>query len=77
MIELATIQLNLYGSGNDVGYFVKDIRDYTQRTGDASTGSVITFRDGRQIEVTETVTAIQTAIAALWTAYLTAIGDPT
>lgn len=76
MIELASIQLNAVTSGNDVVVFVRDILLVEQRTGTAADGAKITFRDGRTLLVTETVTAVQTAVNALWDEYMTALGNP-
>lgn len=39
-------------------------------------GSLITFSNGSQLQVTTKPTAITTAIDTLWTEYTTALGDP-
>lgn len=67
MYQLATIQLNLREGARDVGLFAADVLDWEQ---DNQGGSVVRFRDGRApMKVTESVTAIQTAINALWDQY--------
>ena len=66
MFQLASIQLNKEG-GSDVGLFVADILSFEQSS---TGGAVVHFRDGREaLKVSETTTAVQAAINALWDQY--------
>lgn len=68
---LASIQLNYKDGGGDVVVFVADILEVNQLA-KGETGCAITFRDGRPPKlVAETVSAVQTAINALWDEYAT------
>lgn len=67
MFQLASIQLNYKDGGGDVGVFAADISHWTDG---GTSGTLITFRDGRPpIRVSETVTQVQAAINALWDQY--------
>ena len=66
---LASIQLNRVSQGGEVSVFPVDIARVEQK----DTGAVIHFRENRHppLEVSETVTQVQTAINALWDEYAT------
>ncbi|MBA3483141.1 MAG: hypothetical protein H0T51_15140 [Pirellulales bacterium] len=72
MIELASIQLSVLHSGAAVIVFPRDVL----RVESLERGSLLRLRDGTTISVGETVTAVQTAINALWDEYIVALGDP-
>lgn len=64
MSDLASITLSKFGSSDPKGLIVRDIADWDVKPGG---GSTVNFKDGRPpLEVTETVTAIQDKINALW-----------
>lgn len=74
MQQLATITLNRFGGGEDIGIFVPDVLYWEAKTGG---GAIVYFRDGRPpIQVTESAADIQTSINALWDEYTTALGNP-
>jgi hypothetical protein len=71
MYQLASITLNRMSSGDDILVFAADILYCEALSGG---GSTVYFRDGREpVKVGEAVSSIQTSVAALWTAYLTAL----
>lgn len=72
MIQLAFIQLNRSDQGDDIAIPVTNIREVRKH----GAGSKVTLNSGEPVEVTETVTQVMTEISDLWTAWLTALGDP-
>jgi len=72
MIQLAFIEL-VDAAGKELKLPAGDIARVVEKP----VGASITLRTGETIETQTTASAIFTAIDALWTEYLTALGDPT
>ncbi len=71
MHQLAFIEVVVSG-GAERKIPAADIADVLEVTG----GAKVLMRDGRTFETSTTAANIYTAINALWSAYLTALGDP-
>lgn len=71
MYDYATIQLNKIEGGKDILLFLSDVASPPEAVGTG--GTLIPLRNGANLHVSESLTAVQTAINALRTDYLAAI----
>lgn len=72
MQQLARITVTRVG-GTSVSLRAADI----ELIDTSSSGSIITLDSGKQIEATESVATLASAVDTLWGEYTTALGDPT
>lgn len=71
MYQLAFIEV-VGGDGKERKLPAADVADVLQ----SPTGSKVTMRDGRVVELKSTADEVYSAINTQWTAYLTALGNP-